>query len=266
MEDLVEELRETFNTVTVPINRDPFYDKLNDFFQPTVPSTNEMVWERFGRKIILRVLSDYIVTQDDVDNQLKLVVQLVNLVPDEDHPLRVQRSNIPNAGYGLFYVGQNDIEDDLATYGGRVTDYNQNSMYLVDLSDTNVERFKDYKIDGEFGFKLGDKGRWANTRIKAKENNAEFRVSETAELDDYGDDIPTLVISTKDGTTIAPGDEIFVDYGEEYRNRLREMSTKKTRVNTCITCKTKEARFVEKTNPHNVYCSSRCQYNKYHLF
>ncbi len=123
--------------------------------------------------------------------------------------LEVKESTLPGSGQGLFTKifiakGTRIIE-----YTGRITTWKEvkndwSNVYLYTVNSRHV-------IDARYRKK--SLARYANdarglSRIKGVTNNAEF----------LNEGLHAFVIAKKD---IQPGDEIFVDYGKEYWDVIR---------------------------------------------
>ena len=285
--ELKNEARFQLDSYNPPIKPDPFYTNLTLILNTeTEPSNEKTPWESFGQKTwqiggreeMINLLSDYIVTKDDVDNHLEELVTLVNIIPDTEfldrntgnptYALNIKQSLIPNAGYGLFTLTDIQQNSNITIYSGITTsplqEYNTDSDYILTLNhkdELNQPReFDQWRIDGQYGFKLGDKGRWANTQIELDDNNCEFRISTEFDEDEEEDKPQVFIVSIKD---INSGDEIYVDYGEEYRENLRLRTKKKQRIKLCIQCGIFKATLKEEMNWDHIYCSERCQIKYY---
>lgn len=125
--------------------------------------------------------------------------------------LEVKPSQLPEANRGLFTKTFIPKGSTIVEYTGRISTWaecNQmegNNSYLYYLKD-------DYVIDASDD--ESSMGRYANdaqglTRVKGVTNNAKFKE----------DGFHVFIVATKD---IQPGSEIFVGYGKEYWDVIRD--------------------------------------------
>jgi len=162
-------------------------------------------WNYFTKQ-----LKSFFVTQRaDVQSAhfLRITVALVNLAL-RDSDLVVRNSTIFGAGKGLFARRTFRAGERITVYGGITSNYNPNDglppsqqSYYVIQSDEGVF------LDGYRYFKLEEAGRWINTR-KLKPN-AEF-------VEEFFPQTSTLKVDIVALRDIAPTEEIFVYYGEEF--------------------------------------------------
>jgi hypothetical protein len=127
-----------------------------------------------------------------------------------------------------------------------------------------------WTVDGELFFRLGEKGRWANTALDKKDNNCLFAIGP-----DDGDKIKVEQIHPIDRfitiqlqRSVLAGDWIHVYYGERYPKEFLEVPSplrKKpaSRLESCVECNIR-ALFNCKCHTKS-YCSQRCA-NKDHSF
>ena len=127
----------------------------------------------------------------------------------QDH-IVVKKSNLPNAGKGLFARHFIPKGTRIAEYKGRITTWkevkedNSSNVYLYYMNRNHVIDARNHKKS---------KARYANDarglkRIKGFTNNAIYA--------ENGGRV--YIESTKD---ITPGEEIFVNYGKEYWEAIR---------------------------------------------
>lgn len=123
-------------------------------------------------------------------------------------------------GLGLFAQDTFVFDDPVCEYGGlRLYGQGAGSLpashrYVVTVTTTSPcdskvdsqDNTVEFILDGEYGFTLGQAGRWANS--SKKHANCELRYCPTGE---YGDRV--MLVATR---TIKDGEEILWDYGERY--------------------------------------------------
>lgn len=124
--------------------------------------------------------------------------------------LRIAKSTICDAGLGLFATKK-------FGYKSKITDYNGPIFHGKVTDDTNrylldIDNKPNYYIDGSH--RCSSAGRFANTCTKYDKgftNNAIFSSARISKIN------PKKGIATIRATkTICPGDEIFIDYGDNY--------------------------------------------------
>jgi uncharacterized protein len=129
-------------------------------------------------------------------------------------PLIVKKSSLPNAGKGLFANEYIPKGTRIAEYKGKIATWKQvkqdsvNNVYLYYMNRNHVIDARNYKKS---------KARYANDarglkRIKGFTNNAVY-------IESGG---RVFIESTRN---IAPGEEIFVNYGKEYWEAIRHNQT-----------------------------------------
>jgi SET domain-containing protein len=141
---------------------------------------------------------------DNVANEMRIIIPKKYLF--------IKKSQLPDAGYGLFTRVPISKGDRIVEYKGRrelwkdVKHTDGYNGYLFRLDKTNVINAKPFKKS---------LGRFANdaaglTRVKGLRNNAEYNI--------YGDRCYIEAIRS-----IKKGDEILVSYGREYWDLIREI-------------------------------------------
>jgi len=131
-------------------------------------------------------LASYVVSAEDIDERLELVVRMANALPGP----RIERD--PERGYGLR-ADRNYVAGELVTeYGGVVGDNRVEGDYAAQADAYTT-------IDGHHGFRLAQKGRWIN------ESDAQ-RTSVNVKLG-------RRVVALRN---IAEEEWLFADYGEQY--------------------------------------------------
>lgn len=162
---------------------------------------------------------------EDNSKQLETLITKIN---DIGGPF-VARVN-ESKGYGLFADKDYDEHEVITVYGGRRhTEYPANSdgrFLLKVLADKD----NTWHIDGAFDFLPHEKGRWIN---HASDNDKEIDLDASDSIDSDG---PNAAFQIANGTLtgrlsdlvmevvaierIRRGDEITVDYGDQYDSSL----------------------------------------------
>lgn len=195
------------------------------------------------------------------------LISLVNIASNTvSARVELKQSGIPGAGMGLFAKTRFTIGETIAVYGGGWLSPNIESEadYTYKLGPAQVQYHAGWQLRGDIDFALGDKARWCNTSLDDSELNADFQVFLLDEESENSLEVPNVrVFLICTAEYIEPGQEIFLDYGDEYRDSLKNMavvppSEKKQRIKFCIKCNVNNARLKEENNPAKVYCSEEC--------
>lgn len=166
--------------------------------------------------------------QRDLQQYSEQIILLINFC-SADLGLKVAPSNIPNAGNGLFATKDFPSETKITNYGGYYSEVDYTA--ITDKSGDYVIRLSNGGIrDALVYFELGNEmGRWIN----GDQNMANVKFVEV-------EDNKYEIWSTR---TIKAGEEIYVNYGKEYRlncricNNLTSLMCEKTKIPICgIAC------------------------------
>jgi hypothetical protein len=134
---------------------------------------------------------------------------------------RIKKSNIDNAGYGLFLSEKSEPipkNTNLYIYSGDKTtmkklDEKYGKDELAEYAYCNYKKNNRFCIDGDSNFNLP--GKYANDCVNSNyECNVEFTEKPYKKININNHSFNTVPLRTR--KTIKPGDEIFTSYGENY--------------------------------------------------
>ena len=216
---------------------------------------------------LITLIGSYVVKQEDVSDpdKLKLIVYMCNFTPG---PVIMYINHV--IGYGLFADRDYDRhKDEVTVYGGIVTRFSR-------IRDAEEGCRGDYAmlvdkktcIDGLYGFKLSQKGRFINEahnvqfdgNIRLYKRQLQERENVTLVAINGEGQLPVFRVKGTFGLNIAKGDEFLWFYGPEYDRKwltVPDNDAKRPRILNCVLCGDETVLGCSKCN--TVYCSDVCK-------
>lgn len=192
---------------------------------------------------LFRAISNYVTSPTDVDRHSDIICFLANFTPG---PVVLHVNDV--VGYGLFAEKDYGNNEFVVEYGGVISDEELIGPYVI-----SVSRKRD--LDGYFGFKLSQKGRFINedhSKSTFKTNAAmQKHLRNSANVVEEFTGQASVVFRTQKSWKyrLEKGSEIFWYYGPNYRRPYLSLE--------CVVCKSKAKMTCGKCLS-TMYCGDAC--------